>query len=50
MWKERTMPIMLGTCTRLVVKGRSPVGRPRKNWQFTLFADKSLLKVDPQDK
>ena len=28
------------------MKGRSPVGRPRKNWVYTLSADKILLKVD----
>ena len=32
-------------CTRLVVEGKAPVGRPRKTWQNTLSADMHLLKV-----
>ena len=32
-------------CTRLVVEGTAPVGRPRKTWRNTLSADMHLLKV-----
>ena len=33
-------------CTRLVVEGKVPAGRPRKTWQNILSADRRLLKVD----
>ena len=33
-------------CTRLLVEGMAPVGRPRKN---TLSADMCLLTVDTED-
>ena len=36
-------------CTRLVVKGKAPVGRPRKTGQNTLSVDMRLLKVDPRE-
>ena len=36
-------------CTRLVVEGKAPVGRPRKTWENTASADRRLLKVDPRD-
>ena len=32
------------TYTRLAVKGKAPVDRPRKTWQNTLSADMRLLK------
>ena len=35
-------------CTRLVVEGTAPVGRPRKTWQNTLSTNTRLLKVDPR--
>ena len=34
------------TCTRLVMEGITPVGRPWKTWQNTLSADMRLLKVE----
>ena len=37
----------LGACTRLVVKGKSLVARPKKTWQNTVSADMRLLKIDP---
>ena len=36
-------------CTRLVVEGKAPFGRPRKSWQNTLSEDMRLLKADPRD-
>ena len=33
-------------CTRSLVEGTSPVGRPTKTWQNTVSADMRLLKVD----
>ena len=33
-------------CTRLVMEGKAPVGRPRKTWQNTMSIDMRLLKVD----
>ena len=36
-------------CTRLVVEGKGPVGRPTKTWQNTSSADMHLMKVDPRD-
>ena len=30
----------LEACSRLVVEGKAPVGRPRKTWQNTVSADR----------
>ena len=39
----------VNACTRLVVEGKVPVGRPSKTGQNILSADMRLLKVDLRD-
>lgn len=36
-------------CTKLVVEGTAPVGRPRKTWQNSVSADLNLMGIDHRD-
>ena len=37
-------------CSRLVVKGKAPAGKPKNTWQNNVSADIRLLKVEPQER